>query len=372
MMMPRTASQFPLRTHILLLLVILMVKTSHANAAADNINMCTTENEVTADGVNSLRLVGQTTEKRLTGALEYYCVREAEIKEEIKLLIRDIDQVAQSVKEAESSAETKLKLYVTLSSTVSKGLKQAKDVQNDIMSVRSRIFETFEEFGDVTPASVIYDDESEKLLERYIEKLLQLASFRMVLVDNYNRGLFVSSPNVLKEAYDQLMTKIERMMQGVKTTLLEKHVYLTANMITTIKEVIHDLIQTAEELQAKMKLSSSAYVEFLHHEGTAILIKSETVTKKQDKIVQTGVEIGRANFGYYSGNVTSFHSATYSMVGKYLLVTNLDNGKSVKVRIIGSGPFNGPLMDMGTAPFQAIGGSLRDGYLPNVSVKLIN
>jgi hypothetical protein len=38
----------------------------------------------------------------------------------------------------------------------------------------------------------------------------------------------------------------------------------------------------------------------------------------------------------------------------------------------GAGPFNGPLMDMGTEPFQAIGGRLSDGFIPQVSVQLLD
>ena len=101
-------------------------------------------------------------------------------------------------------------------------------------------------------------------------------------------------------------------------------------------------------------------------------ISTIVTTQKRDAVILRGAEVARANFGYYTGMVTSFHSAKASMVGKFLLVTNLANGKSVKVKIIGSGPFNGPLMDMGTEPFQAIGGSLRSGYLPNVMVQLID
>lgn len=96
---------------------------------------------------------------------------------------------------------------------------------------------------------------------------------------------------------------------------------------------------------------------------------TKVLTAKRDKIVESGVITGRANFGYYSGMVTSFFKG---MTGHHLLVTNNENGKQVKVLIIGSGPFGGPLMDMGTEPFQAIGGSLRDGYIPSVSVQLLD
>ena len=99
-------------------------------------------------------------------------------------------------------------------------------------------------------------------------------------------------------------------------------------------------------------------------------LKSTNVTKAvQHKIVARGSVSGRANFGYYDGMVTSFYKG---YTGHSLLVTNLQNGKQVTVKIIGSGPFNGPLMDMGTEPFKAIGGSISSGFLPSVSVVLLD
>ena len=99
------------------------------------------------------------------------------------------------------------------------------------------------------------------------------------------------------------------------------------------------------------------------------LIATSSVSPVVNKIVTSGSITGRANFGYYSGMVTSFYKG---MTGKYLLVTNNANGKQVKVKIIGSGPFNGPIMDMGTEPFQAIGGKLSSGYLSSVTVQLVD
>lgn len=99
-------------------------------------------------------------------------------------------------------------------------------------------------------------------------------------------------------------------------------------------------------------------------------IKKTTTVSKKDKIIASGVVLGRANFGYYTGMVTSFYKSGYQ--GRYLLVTNLSNGKQVKVKIIGAGPFNGPILDMGTEPFQAIGGRISDGFIPSVSVQLVD
>lgn len=99
-------------------------------------------------------------------------------------------------------------------------------------------------------------------------------------------------------------------------------------------------------------------------------LSSSIITKaSQTKIITRGIKVGRANFGYYDGMTTSFYMG---MTGHHLLVTNLANGKQVTVTIIGSGPFNGPLMDMGTAAFQAIGGTLSSGYIPSVSVALLD
>jgi uncharacterized protein YabE (DUF348 family) len=99
------------------------------------------------------------------------------------------------------------------------------------------------------------------------------------------------------------------------------------------------------------------------------LVSSTVSAQEQDQIVATGILVGRANFGYYSGMVTSFFEG---MTGHYLLVTNLANGEQVKVEIIGSGPFDGPLMDMGTAAYEAIGGSESSGFIPQVSVQLVD
>lgn len=99
------------------------------------------------------------------------------------------------------------------------------------------------------------------------------------------------------------------------------------------------------------------------------LVSSAITKAVQHKVVARGSISGRANFGYYSGMVTSFYQG---YKGHHLLVTNLQNGKQVTVEIIGSGPYNGPLMDMGTEPFKAIGGALSSGYLPSVSVVLLD
>lgn len=110
----------------------------------------------------------------------------------------------------------------------------------------------------------------------------------------------------------------------------------------------------------------------IYHNGIEVsrrLLSSVIVSAKEDKVTLFGIVTGRANFGYYSGMVTSFYKG---MTGRYLLVTNLANGKQVKVKIIGSGPFNGPILDMGTEPFQAIGGKISDGFIPSVSVQLLD
>ena len=101
-------------------------------------------------------------------------------------------------------------------------------------------------------------------------------------------------------------------------------------------------------------------------------ISTIVTTQKRDAVILRGAEKGSTNWGWYDGYVTSFYRATASMVGKHLLVTNLDNGKTVTVRIIGNGPFTGQLMDMSRSAFIAIGGDPDQGRLYNVMVQLID
>jgi len=120
----------------------------------------------------------------------------------------------------------------------------------------------------------------------------------------------------------------------------------------------------------KGQLKKTYHVTYQNGVEVSRWLSGSVVTvPKQDKIIANGIITGRANFGYYSGMVTSFFRG---MTGHHLLVTNLSNGKQVTVKIIGSGPFNGPILDMGTKPFQAIGGKLSDGYISSVSVQLLD
>lgn len=107
-------------------------------------------------------------------------------------------------------------------------------------------------------------------------------------------------------------------------------------------------------------------------EVSRILVGSSITKQKRDAVILRGAEKGRSNWGNYKGLVTSYYRATRSMVGKHLLVTNLDNGKSVRVRIIGNGPFTGELMDMGIEAFEIIGGTRSMGRLNNVMIQMVD
>lgn len=101
------------------------------------------------------------------------------------------------------------------------------------------------------------------------------------------------------------------------------------------------------------------------------LLSRETITAKQNKIVASGVIVGVSNYGdIYSGMTTSFYKGGY--VGRYILVTNLANGKSVKVKIVDVGPTNGPILDLGIDAFRVIGGSTFHGHIDSVSVQLVD
>lgn len=59
--------------------------------------------------------------------------------------------------------------------------------------------------------------------------------------------------------------------------------------------------------------------------------------------------------------------------GTKLLVTNLDNGRSVEITASGWGAFGFPtVVDLSSAAFEALGGELWQGVLPNIKVEKIN
>jgi hypothetical protein len=100
------------------------------------------------------------------------------------------------------------------------------------------------------------------------------------------------------------------------------------------------------------------------------LIGKETVTTKIDKVVASGIIVGKSFYADYSGLVTAFYKPGYK--GKYLLVINLANGKQVRVKVIDFGPTTGPILDLGIDAFLLIGGSTSEGHLDRVSVQLVD
>ncbi|MDD3481066.1 MAG: G5 domain-containing protein [Patescibacteria group bacterium] len=114
-------------------------------------------------------------------------------------------------------------------------------------------------------------------------------------------------------------------------------------------------------------------------EVTRTLVTSKVTKVKRDAVILRGAVSGKCKWGpYYETNygpyTTSFHYALTdrSYIGKYILVTNLSNGKSVKVKIVDAGPTNG-LLDLSTTAIEAIGGMggiNLNGYF-NVMVELL-
>jgi hypothetical protein len=101
------------------------------------------------------------------------------------------------------------------------------------------------------------------------------------------------------------------------------------------------------------------------------LLSKVTTIAMQNKIISSGIITGQSNYGdIYHGMTTSFYKNGY--MGKYLLVTNLSNGKQVRVKIVDLGPINGPILDLGIEAFQLIGGSTFHGHIDSVSVQLVD
>ena len=79
---------------------------------------------------------------------------------------------------------------------------------------------------------------------------------------------------------------------------------------------------------------------------------------------------GRAAYHYYTSEMIT--AARYEPVGSVLKVTNPQNGRSVVVRVAGSGPYNGNrILDLSTGAFSALYGGLGRGVGP-VSYEVIS
>lgn len=72
---------------------------------------------------------------------------------------------------------------------------------------------------------------------------------------------------------------------------------------------------------------------------------------------------GRASYHLASRSMTT--CARYEPVGSILRVTNPQNGKSIRVRVNGRGPYNGNrILDLSTGSFRALYGGLGRGHAP--------
>ena len=79
---------------------------------------------------------------------------------------------------------------------------------------------------------------------------------------------------------------------------------------------------------------------------------------------------GRAAYHYHTGEMIT--ASRYEPIGSVLRVTNPQNGRSVTVRVAGSGPYNGNrILDLSTGAFSALYGGLGRGVGP-VSYEVVS
>jgi hypothetical protein len=113
------------------------------------------------------------------------------------------------------------------------------------------------------------------------------------------------------------------------------------------------------------------------NEVSRVIISSSIIQQKRDATILRGAVTGVCKWGkYYETNsgpyTTAFHYPGYR--GRYILVTNLTNGKSVKVKVVDVGPTNG-LLDLSTTAINQIGGMTEiynTGYMSSVMVQIID
>lgn len=116
-------------------------------------------------------------------------------------------------------------------------------------------------------------------------------------------------------------------------------------------------------------------VTYKNGEEVSRVLTGVKITKaKRDAKILRGAVTGKSQWGPYYENhngpyTTSFHYGGY--VGRYILITNLANGKTVKVQIVDKGPDNA-LLDLSTTAFESLGGSISHGHIDNVMIQLID
>jgi rare lipoprotein A len=72
---------------------------------------------------------------------------------------------------------------------------------------------------------------------------------------------------------------------------------------------------------------------------------------------------GRAAYHYYTSEMIT--ASRYEPVGSTLHVTNPQNGRTVRVRVAGRGPYNGNrILDLSTGAFSSLYGGLGRGVGP--------
>lgn len=118
-------------------------------------------------------------------------------------------------------------------------------------------------------------------------------------------------------------------------------------------------------------------------EVSRTVLSSKVTQPKRDAKITRGAVTGKCKWGPYYENrygpyTTAFHFARSEhdprLIGRYILVTNLANGKSVKVKIVDAGPIYDGILDLSTTAMREIGGPLVTFYgnIPSVSVQLLD
>lgn len=186
-------------------------------------------------------------------------------------------------------------------------------------------------------------------------------------------------------AKDQILPELESLVTPGATIIITR---INEADVDTYEDVPFETVQKADSsipfgskkvTQAGMNGRLKKTYRIKYKNGVEVsrkLIASSSVTPVVSRVIASGSIVGKAKWGpYYESNygpyTTAFHYAGYQ--GKYILVTNVLNGKSVKVKIVDKGPTNG-LLDLSTTALKEIGAmsSVNLTGFANVSVQLVD
>jgi uncharacterized protein YabE (DUF348 family) len=214
-------------------------------------------------------------------------------------------------------------------------------------------------FGD----DVITIEREKKVTVSVDEQEIDLYTYRDSLENILSRGNIVSTKDDIVKPHKKTIVQTDVDVEIIRVEYREE--------IETEKIVYKTIQKEDDELSFRKKVVEQAgengkkelTYQVAYHDGEEVdreLINTEITKEPQDEIIVQGtyVKLGKKHTGacsWYAHTGTMAAANPWLPMGSYVKVTNVDNGKSVIVRINDRGPFvPGRIIDLDKVAFAEI------------------